>query len=139
MQQTTEQVAQQAKIWYQSVNWQGVIDRLAEGLGTTGEYLWEVLVQGTFMDGVAGLIQKGLFLLVFGLMAIKSVKVLKSCDYTVNVWTEGQCCVFWMLGVIPMIAFVITTIVCMANVKEDLLKVGAPEYKAIEFVISQGK
>lgn len=137
-QETTEQVATEAKIWYQSVNWQSVIDRMAEGLGTTGEYLWTVLVEGMAMEGIAGLIQRSIFLVVFGLLGVWSVKQLKSMPYG-KCWDESNWCRFWLTGLVPLALSAIVGIVFLSGIKDDCMKIGAPEYKAIEFLITEAR
>jgi hypothetical protein len=138
--QNPEQAAEEAKIWYQSVNWQGVIDRLAEGLGTTGEYLWEVLVEGTVISGWTSLAVGMLYLLIFGMIGSFGIRQLRTQGYTKESWEQdGSYVRFWMTGVAPTLALFICCLVLLSHAKDVFMEIGAPEYKAIEFVISQVK
>lgn len=46
------------------------LDKLAEGLGTTAKYLWDVEVHYQFAEGIVGLFMSAAFILV-GIIAIK--------------------------------------------------------------------
>jgi hypothetical protein len=137
--QIQQAVIDEAQRFYEGVNWQNVIDRMAEGLGTTGEYLWTVLVQGTIVDGVAGLILTSSCVLVFLILGICGYKNLKSLPWSEHHWNEQGWCRFWFTGIIPMIVGMIVILVVTSDLQEDIMKVGAPEYEALRFLISQAK
>lgn len=136
--QTAQETAQ-AQAFYESVNWQGVINRIAEGLGTTGEYLWEVLVHGTMVDGVVSLIALSLMWLVGLGLTIYGYKSLRKMPWQQEWSAESTWCRFWFMGAIPVIVGLILTTVFLANLKDCGMKIGAPEYEALRFLITEAK
>jgi NADH:ubiquinone oxidoreductase subunit 3 (subunit A) len=145
-----EQVEQEAASWYETINWQGVVDRVADGLGTTGEYLWEVLVQGTIISGIASLIAFCLVALLGLIMGIYGYRSLRGMPWKENTHTErthyssGNWAMetwlqFWFTGIVPLFVSLILTAVFLGNLKGCIMEIGAPEYEALRFLISQAR
>jgi hypothetical protein len=127
--------------WYEGVNWQNVIDRIAEGMGTTGEYLWTVLVEGTFINGVSTLIELIVFAVVGVLLGRWGYKIIKNMPWGDDTVMRPEDFVAKLLvaGCLPILVafFLICTV--MAGLKDCLMQMGAPEYEALRFLIDAAK
>jgi hypothetical protein len=131
---------QQVANWYQTVDWQSVIDRIANSLGTNAEYLWTVLIEGTVVDGMASLIINTTMIVIGIILGVWGYKSTKNMPWQIgNTWDDTTYLRLAFTGIVPIFLAIIFISVNLSGLKENIMKVGAPEYKAIEFLITEAK
>lgn len=103
-----------------------VLSPVAEKIGQGAEYGWEVLVAGQFAEGVG--------LLVIALTLISIVLLCYVVAGAVEKKTDADGAIYGMAFGINLILL----IPILALLYEGILRVIAPEYMAIKFLISLG-
>jgi len=102
---------------------------IAEKIGVGAEYGWEILVAGQFAEGVAMLIICGILLSIVVALVFTVRTALK------NEWDED------VKGFLILVGGIIVLLILMKALGEfsgAIIKITAPEYAALKFLISLG-
>ena len=117
---------------------QELLQKLAEKLGTTVEYLWQVLLKQAQIDAFTTLFQFFLIAL-FGVVLFrlhkKFLKPLSDDRYSDNLYSKYDEAIVWPM-IIGLIVFVILSICAFFSITDMVNGFLNPEYWALQRVLS---
>jgi len=107
------------------------LDSLAEKLGTTGAYLWQVLVRQGRVEGIADLVTAGLLgIIIFCLY--KTIQLFHRKAEAEDTFDDFG----WIVGqIIAGISLVLATVFLCVALYNGILEIANPEYYALHEVL----
>ena len=113
------------------------LEKMAEKLGTTTEYLWSILLKQAPIFGYMYFFG-GFLILILGLLLYRFHKKCKAnwdVDKTLYDKDEWR----WSLNIILLIVFLIVSIMWLVNLPRAITSFMNPEYWALQEIIKQIK